>query len=194
MMRNNLNWGWAAVITLLLMACSSGKGPTIYQIDTPKYHVKTGNKMLDFYKIDSALREFDRAIELDPKYSPAYIGRGLAYAHQGQFNSGLDTLGQADKFARGKDQEVAAMVGYMRFYTIGGEKFSQAWLSEVENYFNEAILIADGFPAPYYYMGQAYKSSGNLNQAAKKFYRVLEMGKAYVKEADQEYATIEKRK
>jgi len=193
-MKKSLNLGWAIVITVFLIACGSGKIPIIYQIDTPKYHVNTGNKLLEFYKIDSAFREFDRAIELDPKYSPAYIGRGLAYAYLGKFDSGLKALSNADRFARGKDQEIAALVGYMRFYTIGGEKVHPNWLYDVEKTYNKALLIADGFPAPYYYMGLAYKASGNFDQAAKKFYRVLEMGKAYVKEADREYAAIEKRK
>jgi tetratricopeptide (TPR) repeat protein len=193
-MGKGLEAGLALVVTLLAVACGSGSVPTIYQIDTPNYHVRTGNKMLGFYKIDSALREFDRAIELDPKFSPAHIGQGLAYAHMGDFVAGLDALDRADRFARGKDQEVAAMVGYMRFYGIAGDKYDPDWLKKVEDAFSEAILIADGFPAPYYYMGLAYKASGNLDEAAKRFYRVLEMGKGYVREADREYAAIEKRK
>jgi len=178
----------------VLFACSSGKIPLIPKIDTPGYHIRTGEKMLEFNKIESAFREFNRAIDLDPKYSPAYIGLGLTHAFRDEFEKGLEALSKADRYARGKEQEIAAYVGYMRFYLIGAERFRPDWLNRVEDAFSKAILIADELPAPYYYMGMAYKAAGKFDLAAKKFYRVLELGKKYVKEAEQEYAAIENRK
>jgi len=193
-MYKNIVTGLLIVAGMLLGACSAGKIPVILKIDTPEYHVITGNKMLEFYKIDSAFREFNRAVEQDPKYSAAYTGLGLAHAFRNELEPGLASLKKADRFARGKDQEVAAYVGYMRFYTIGAESFDPDWLEHVEDAFNKAVLIADQFPAPYYYMGMAYKSAKEFDQAAKKFYRVVELGKRYAKEADREYKAVEKMK
>src|SRR5437870_530275 len=37
-----------------------------------------GNGYLEMYELDLALVDFSKAIELDPKYADAYIGRGLS--------------------------------------------------------------------------------------------------------------------
>lgn len=183
------------LFTLFFLAgCSSAQIPLILKIDTPPYHVTTGNKMLEWYKIESARREFDRALELDPKNVEAFIGLGLADAYHGEFKSAMERLGNADRFARGRDQEIAVHVGYMRFYTIAGRRWNDEWLRMVEENFDKSLKIGAEFPAPYYYMGLAYRSAGQLDQAAKKFYRVMELGQAYSKEADLEYAGIENRR
>jgi tetratricopeptide (TPR) repeat protein len=178
----------------LLGGCSAGKIPVLLKIDTPEYHVSTGNKMLAFNKIDSAFREFNRAIEQDPKLSAAYTGLGLVYAFRNEFEPGLASLREADRLARGKDQEVAVYVGYMRFYTIGRERFDPDWITRVEEAFKRAVLVPGQFPAPYYYMGMAYKAVPQYDEAAKKFYRVMELGKQYAKEAEREYESVEKMK
>jgi tetratricopeptide (TPR) repeat protein len=48
-------------------------------LDTPMHHVYNGNTLLKAGKIDAAFREFSRAKELDPNYSPAYVGLSLVY-------------------------------------------------------------------------------------------------------------------
>lgn len=176
---------------LLLSACGSGQIPLIPVIDTPEYHVATGQKMLELDKIPSAFREFDRAVELDPKYSPAYVGLGISHARVNASASALAALEKADRYARGKGQEVAVWVGYMRFYTISGDNYSVNWLTRVEGAFNKAVLIDAKNPAPFYYLGLAYKGAGQNDQAAKMFYRVLELGGGYEKEAAREYDIVE---
>jgi len=180
-------------LALLLSACSSGQIPLAPIIDTPRYHVKTGEKMLEFYKTDSAFREFSRALELDPRYPPALIGLSLTQAIRGNYDEGLATLEKADRYARGKEQEVAANVGYMRFYLIAGHRYAPDWLQHVEVAYDRAMGNGHDQPAPYYFMGMAYKTAGKFDQAAKKFYRVLELDRGFVKAADEEFAAIEKR-
>ncbi len=52
-------------------------------LDTPVHHVNNGNTLLKSGKIDDALREFNRARELDPNYSAAYVGLSLVYGLKG---------------------------------------------------------------------------------------------------------------
>ena len=85
---------------LLLTAC----GPeTIFLkggFDTPANHVANGNKLLENGKYDAALSEFMRAKEqMDKKYTPVYIGIGLARAHKGDFTEAYATLEAALLFA-----------------------------------------------------------------------------------------------
>jgi Tfp pilus assembly protein PilF len=69
----------AGFCMLFLLACGPRAIALRAGLDTPEQHVDTGNKMLMNGKIDAAYREFSRAKELDPKYSPAYVGLSLVY-------------------------------------------------------------------------------------------------------------------
>ena len=75
---------------------------------------------------------------------------------------------------------------------MGADKLTKNWLTEVENRFNTSIGYVRDLPAPYFYMGIAYKNSYKFNEAAAQFVKVLEFGKEFVEEANKEYATVQK--
>jgi Flp pilus assembly protein TadD len=177
---------------LLLVACGPKPMAPKAELDTPMHHVKNGHKMLRAGKIDAALREFTRARELDPKYSPAYVGLGLVHGKKGDFENGFKQLKMANKYAEGKEQEVAVHVGYMRLYILGGDKIDNDWLDEVEDSFKKSTRIDPDNPEPYFYMGVAYKVSFEFEKASRQFSKVLEIDKEFVKEADEEYALVQK--
>ena len=83
----------------VLMAC----GPdTIFlrpSLDTPQQHVKNGHSLLARGKIEAANAEFARAATLDESYAPAYVGLALIQGHQGDIDSGLETLNRARSLA-----------------------------------------------------------------------------------------------
>lgn len=90
-----------------LVACAS---ETIYvrpSLDTPEQHTGNGHILLDQKKWAAACREFERARELDPQYTEAYIGLGLAYAGGGDVEKGLRMLHKAEKMARTDEQRAA---------------------------------------------------------------------------------------
>ncbi|UCD89949.1 MAG: hypothetical protein JSW04_00460 [Desulfobacterales bacterium] len=177
---------------LLMVACGPKPMAPKAELDTPMHHVKNGNKMLKTGKIDAALREFTRAKELDPKYSPAYVGLGLVHGIKGDYENGFKQLKMAGKYAKGDEQTIAVHVGYMRLYILGSDKIDEDWLKAVERSFKKSIKINPDNPEPYYFMGIAYKMSFEFDTAASKFSKVLEINKGFVQEADKEYAIIQK--
>ncbi len=182
----------AGICLLLLAACGPKAVAPQAELDTSGHHVKNGNKLLRSGKIDAAYREFNRAKELDPRHSPAYVGLGLVYGLKSEFESGFKAMKKAEKYADDKEQKVAVNVGYMRLYILGGDEVTKNWLAEVENKFNSSIGYTKDLPEPYFYMGLAYKLSYKFQKAAGKFIKVLELDKGYVEEADKEYAIIQR--
>lgn len=180
------------VCVLFLFACGPKAMAPKAKLDTPEHHVTNGTKLLKSGKIDAAFREFNRAKELDPKHSPAYVGLGLVSGYNGDFVSGLENMKNAEKYARGNNQEIAANVGYMRLYIMGGEKVEKNWLKKVKTGFNKSTAISPDSPEPYFYMGIAYKISCKFSEAASQFVKILELDKGYIEEADKEYALIQK--
>lgn len=177
---------------LFLSACGPQAVAPEAEFDTPAHHVKNGHKLLKSGKLDAAFREFNRAKELDPKYSPAYVGLGLVYGVRDEFDNGFKAMKTAQRYADGKEQKVAFNVGYMRLYIKGREKVKKNWLKEVNTRFNYAIRYIPDLPEPYFYMGVAYKNSYKFQKAAANFTKVLELDKGFVKEADTEYAIVQK--
>ncbi len=177
---------------LVLSACGPKAMAPEAELDTPGHHVKNGHKMLKTGKIDGAFREFNRAKELDPKYSPAYVGLGLVYGIRGEYENGFKQLKIANKYADGNKQKINVNVGDMRLFIMGRDKINKDWLEEVESKFKRSIKIDPEVSAPYFYMGIAYKMSFEFQQAAGQFSKVLDLDKEFVKKADEEYAVIQK--
>jgi Flp pilus assembly protein TadD len=73
----------AGFCMFMLTACATTPMGTNAWLDTPVHHVHNGNTLLKSGKIDDALREFNRAKELDPNYSSAYVGLSLVYGLKG---------------------------------------------------------------------------------------------------------------
>jgi len=182
------------ILMLLIMLTLFSCGPeTIFlqlKLDTPGQHVATGMKFLKTDKISDAFREFNRAKELDPGYSPTYVGLGLAYGFQDDFRTGLQHMKTAASNARGSKQKTGVSVGIMRLYMMGREKMDGNWLERVKKEFHRAIAASNTAPGPYYYMGMAYKLSSRTEQAAPLFLKVIELNKEYSDEAKMEYDRI----
>ncbi|MGD8369574.1 MAG: hypothetical protein PVG78_18190, partial [Desulfobacterales bacterium] len=153
-----LSIGLAVILLLSLTACGPKPMAPKAELDTPEHHVANGNKLLKVGKLEDAFSEFNRARELDPKYSPAYLGMGLVYGLQGTFEKAFDAMKSADRYAKDDNEELNVDVGYMRLYLTGQEKVDDDWLNSVYSYYRSAVRIDDQRPEPYYYMGLAYKA------------------------------------
>ena len=176
----------------IFCACGGGNLNLIGRIATPAHHVKTGYRMLAMDKIEDAFREFNHAAGLSPKYAPAYIGISLVHAMRMEPEKGMASLKAADLYARGKDQELAVHVGAMRFFLIVHDQWKDNWLESVETAYRKALITEEDAPEPHYFMGRAYEISGLFDQAARQYYRVMEIGTQYLKEATAAYHMAEK--
>ena len=86
------------VLAIFLTGFLGGCGPqTIWlrpSLDTPSQHVANGNQLLKRGKLSDACREFRRAREIDPNYTMAYIGLGIALGKKGDVENGLHRSGK----------------------------------------------------------------------------------------------------
>ena len=74
---------FAVLWVFFLYACATATMESRTFLDTPMHHVSNGNTLLKAGKIDDAFREFSRSTELDPNYSPAYVGLSLVHGLRG---------------------------------------------------------------------------------------------------------------
>lgn len=194
-MKRRIKIGMVAILAgISLLACTSRMTAPKPRLGSPVHHAENGFILLDMEKIDAAFREFKMAAEIDPGYSAAHLGMGLVHAFRGEYDKGRTALETAYLNATDRNQQIAALAGLIRFYTIGNTRIKSEWLPEAEQAFQRAQTLDPEAPAPHFYMGVAYKKAGRLDAAEKAFIRVFEIGKGFVDAADREYQAVQRLK
>ncbi len=178
-------------LLVLLAGCPKKRAPQAV-LDTPAHHVTNGHKLLDAGKPADAGREFSMAVELDPKYAPAFAGLALVAAFQGDFKAAMDQLDKAAGLAKGDAQEADVAVAGIRVLTLGKTKITAHWLAKAQSSFEKAAKLIPNDPAPYYYMGLAYKDAYDFGNAGRMFSKVIELNGKFLGEANKAYETIQK--
>jgi tetratricopeptide (TPR) repeat protein len=187
---------------LLMISCAQkGRVPTS-QLDTPDHHFATGMKLLNQEKFGDAQREFELAMELDPRYAKAQAGIGLVKAYQSDYKGGFAALDKAWGYAKTDEERLFIHVGYIRVNTLSHaycmqvgvvcKRVDKDWLDISRGEFEKAILIDPASSAAYYYMGLCYKAALDVVQASQMFAKVLELRKDYASEADQQWNLMQK--
>ena len=174
----------------LVISCAPKAVKPVSEMDTPEHHFYTGMKLLDQGKYAAAQTEFDRSIQLAPKFSKAYAGNGLVKAYQGDSKGAFEVMKQAWKYADKDDETVFVHVCKIRLYTMG--RPDKDWLSDATSQFEYAIKIDPKSSDAYYFMGLAQKTALNFEKAGHMFRQAIDLNKDYVKEADAEWNLTQK--
>jgi len=105
----------ASALWFLITAC----GPDIIMVrphlDSPTLHVSNGNLLLDRGKAEHALREFNRAQELDPENAQAYAGMAVILILQGDLEEARRCLEKAQRLAESAEDRQAVEVGMQQY-------------------------------------------------------------------------------
>ncbi|MEI6314041.1 MAG: S-layer homology domain-containing protein [Syntrophus sp. (in: bacteria)] len=191
-----------AILTAILMLVSCGPKAVkpMGEMDTPEHHVYTGLKLLDQGQYLQAQGEFDRAIQLAPKFSRAFAGTALVKAYQNDFAGAFKALDKAWEYANNNDEKLVVHIGYIRVNTMSkaacariGTDCSQdtGWIDKCRSEFDNAIAINPKSAAAYYYMGICYKTALNFNKAGEMFAKVMEIKAEYTAEADVQWKLVQ---
>lgn len=176
-------------VAVMISSCAAPPRKPEAALDTPEHHVFTGNKLMDKGDYIGAQREFVLAMQLDKKYSPAYVGLGLVFAYQKDFEKAHENMKQAKSLAEKKEDKVNASVGMIRLYSM---ERKEKWLNKAEEEFEDAVKIDPKSSAAYFYMGKAYKYGYNFDKAGEMFKKVLDLNDQYLIEADNEWKLVQK--
>lgn len=174
---------------VMITSCAKPPRKPEAALDTPEHHVFSGNKLLEKGDYAGAQREFVLAMQLDKKYSPAYVGLGLAFGYQNAFETAYENMKKAKSLAEKPDEKVTAHVGMIRLYSM---ERKEKWLDKAEDEFKDAIKLSPKSSAAYFYMGKAYKFAFNFGKAGEMFKKVLDINDKYLVEADNEWKVVQK--
>ena len=102
----------ALIISIVIIGCGPETIRLMAGLDTPSHHVYNGKNLLQRGKFEAARQEFTRATELDPNYSPAYVGLGLVFGRQGDIEKAYEYMAMAEELATDEEQKADVADGY----------------------------------------------------------------------------------
>jgi Tfp pilus assembly protein PilF len=174
-----------AALVLVVAGCSKRVTPPTSIMDLPEYQYRNGIRHLDSGQIDDAMKSFDRAIEIDPKFSLGYIGKGLAFGKKSEFKLAFENMSKA----KGLDAGIDADIGMIRLLSM---QRATNWLSDAEYEFKAVQKKDPNSARLYYFMGMAYKAALDFDKAATMFRVVLDMNREFSGEANAEWTLMQK--
>jgi hypothetical protein len=180
------------IVALVAVGCGPKAAPSTSVLDTPEYHYNQGLKFLDKNQMDDAMREFQRAVDLDPKSPLGYIGKGLAFGKKGDFKAAYENM---EKGKSNETKGIEARIGMIRLYSLQMVKEpgkAKSLIKDAESEFKTANDKEPNSARLHYYMGMAYKVDLNFDKAAPMFRTVLDLNKDFTGEANAEWAVIQK--
>ncbi|MBI4775891.1 MAG: hypothetical protein HY788_17245, partial [Deltaproteobacteria bacterium] len=152
-------------------------------------HVLTGLRLLEQERFDDAQREFNLAIELDPKFSMAYSGLGIVHAMKGDFKTAYAQMEKAEDYMKENQEKLDYHVGMIRI--LSAER-GEDWVDKVESQFKKATKVDENYAPAYYFTGLAYRKAYEFGKAADMFTKVIELNGPYVTEANDEWKLVQK--
>lgn len=189
------------VVSVLIISCGLKAQQRLTRLDTSEHHTFAGIMLLNQEKFADAGREFEFALRLDPHNAKAHAGLGLVKSYHGDFAGGYDAVKKAERYARGNEEMVFALVGTIRVNNlshatclrIGTECSSNdPWLKSSKEAFDRAVLIDPKAASAYYFMGESYLTILDLEPAGRMFNRNLDLNGDYVTEAADRWRLVQK--
>ncbi|UZR94084.1 tetratricopeptide repeat protein [Chondrinema litorale] len=131
----------------------------------------------------NAMKDFNKAIELDPEYSVAYYQRGVLNVKMDRIEKASEDFSKARR-AGLEDQYLNSIKEItLDFYNLGKNAFTSQNYEQAKLYFDKALVIDPYFSEGWYEMGQLYALEYNREEAIKMYSNAIQndikYGEAY---------------
>ena len=138
-------------ILILLTACAHAPPPR-----SAEDHLLLGESLARRGKIDGAIVEFEKAIEMRSQYAAAFTSLGAAYGQKGMFDQSILTSKKAIEL---DPRNATAYYNLGNAYGKGGN-YEEAFAS-----FFKAVELDPGYAGPHYGLAVSYYATGHYELA-----------------------------
>ena len=180
----------AAIIvpTLLIITGCGPKATSQSDVDTPEYHYRAGMRYLENEDYQSAIRSFQRSVDLDKKFALGWGGLGLSYGLIADLKTGRKHMDTA--LGRGKkNPDVRVLSGRL---WIAHKDDNKRWLKRAVDEFDTALKLKKGHEPAIFWKGMAYMQNYDFSLAEAEFRTLVERKGEYAGRADDMWALSQK--
>ncbi len=193
--RNAVRWGWG-----VLLAISVAFNLFANYERHADFHHNLGGILYDRGRVDEAIAQFQRALEIQPNYSEAHSGLGGALLQKGevdeaiaQFQKALEiqpdnTLahrnlaiallrkGQLDEaithFKKAVELQPNSAINY---YNFGYALVQKGQIDEAIALYQKALELQPDYPEAHYNLALALRQQGRMDEAVVQFQKAMEL-------------------
>ncbi|MFQ6604859.1 MAG: S-layer homology domain-containing protein [Fidelibacterota bacterium] len=182
----NTHFNLLTLSVLILLAGCSQK--PVSNVDTPENHFSAGMRLLDEENYTGAIASFERALDLDKKFAPAYGGLAIANAYLGKPNRAEYYIQEALNRA-GKDPAVLTLGG-RAWLAMKDQK--KNWYKKATQLLDKAVKIDKNHDAALYYSGLARFYNYEFAAAESFFSKAVSQKGDYSGKADSKWQLTQK--
>ena len=207
----NENEGWQSTVAgirkvILQMQTQAASPSDISQEEVlAELEYERGTFLVLLGKIESAIKAYSDAIEMDPRYSVAYTNRGVLYGSKGEYDLAIkdfniaielnpnnffaynnrgnayNKIEDSDRAIEDFNKAITLKSDYVKAYNNRGNAYVRTGYFEkaIED-FNTAISLKPDFSGTYNSRGAAYHEKGNLEKAIEDFNIAIKLDPNYV--------------
>jgi len=174
---------------VLLIAAGCGPKPRTSEsvLDNPDFHINQGMKLLERGDLNEAELSFEKALELDKRNASAVSGLALVEAGRGNYEEAYDLANESVSLDSKSGLPIATRGRVKSLWKKGEE-----WGDSANEDFEDALKIGPNNERFLFWYGQAKAWQFEFADATMLFSRVIEIKGEYAKEADIEFASIQK--
>ncbi|MCD6319811.1 MAG: hypothetical protein J7M03_03935 [Candidatus Desulfofervidaceae bacterium] len=180
---------YAILILFILTACGPKSLSLKNKLSSPAHHVEVGMVLFEKDKLAEAAREFQLALEMEPKLGKAHIGLALVEAKRGNKKKAWQEIEKAEALVKDKADEVSVNIGKIRLVYL---LFSPEDLPLAEEVFTKIMAIKPGNAQACFYMALVYERAFLFDKALSLLDRVLKSENTYVLQAYNEIDKLTK--
>ncbi|MBF88901.1 MAG: hypothetical protein CMG75_04430 [Candidatus Marinimicrobia bacterium] len=174
-------------VLIFITACGP-KATSQSDVDTPEYHYRAGIRYLDNEDFQSAIRSFQRSVDLNKKFALGWGGLGLAYGLIGELKTGRKHMDNALDNGK-KVSEVRVLSGRL---WIAHKSDNKRWLKRAIDEFDTALKLDRDSEAAVFWKGMAYMQNYDFSLAEAEFRKLVERKGEYAGRADDMWALSQK--
>jgi acyl-CoA synthetase (AMP-forming)/AMP-acid ligase II len=145
-------------------------------------HDIKGNALYKQKSYDDALKNFEKSKELNPNYSRAYWGMGLAYSKLKNYDEMDNSFAAALELAQKQgDEKMATKISstaQKKLQAEGASKLQASEWTSALKYLNASLKYGDADKDTYYYLALANNGNKNYDEALKATEKGLELSQA----------------
>jgi tetratricopeptide (TPR) repeat protein len=180
-----------------LAACAKEVRKPVGQMDTPEHHLLMGLDLVDQDNLAAADKEFDLALQLNPKYGPAKAAKGLVTALKpdGDLDKALDQVDDGLSDAANDTEELTCLVLQIRTYTALARRGlvpADDLVDESEDAFEDGLKLDARSQALHFFQGEAYLQALDFAKAEPMYAKAKELGGKYTERADARWELMQK--
>jgi tetratricopeptide (TPR) repeat protein len=145
----------------------------------PQLYYINANALIKSEEFQTAIENFDKAIEYNPLNPKAYLGKGLAYKQLDDLQKMKEAMDKAIETGLStnddKTVENAEKVARNTFYNKGVMAFEAKNYDEAEGYLKTSIEYGNQSVDTHFQLGKIYNTQKNWDKAIEQINRAIEL-------------------